>query len=226
MNPAHVDLAEKVVKVAKEVALLSLIVYIAWYIVPFIPKWSARMADLQPTEFNLAGIGFKLAQAEKKIEQAIQPSAPQPTPKDDGAMNSEQSVLAEALESLRSVRAQTMAKQGQVSASPTAPDSGWGTTESAAPPYWVYLGISTDRKLSTKTFKLSEVPSPGQIIEVVTDTYKRGSSPTYKETQGWVLGNTIGVLKTGQLVSVQRIEVIESNQPGSKVLWAAVVNPR
>jgi hypothetical protein len=69
-KPESLDTAERTVKLLRELVLFGLVAYLAWYLVPFVPKWTAKLNNAQISEISLPGIGFKLAIAEQKLEQA------------------------------------------------------------------------------------------------------------------------------------------------------------
>lgn len=87
--------------------------------------------------------------------------------------------------------------------------------------YWVYLGVATGTRLSSKTFRSSELPISGEKIVAAVSVTKRAASPIFTGDV-WELGAPNGVLTPNQIVKVIRLEKIESTVPGNDIVWAQV----
>jgi len=217
------DTTERVVKALREIALLGLVAYLAWYLVPFVPKWVAKLDNAQITEVSLAGVVVKLAQVEKNLTQAVKTEPSQKAPSDE-AVSSDRKSLVEALETVKTLRTQAaqLESNAGISLPPTksAATTALPQTDST---FWVYLGLAKGDSIPARNFKISRLPSKGDVIEASTEVYKRNSAPKYKENDGWYLGSTVGVVKAGQKLVVRSLEKIDSDQPGTDVVWAEVV---
>jgi len=161
------DSIERFVKVLKEVTLLGVIVYLAWYLVPFVPKWVTKLDSAQISEISLAGVGFKLAQVEQKLQQVVTSDAARKSANDE-RVTPDKRLIAEALESVRSVTAQTSGRLESPAQS---------TSDTS---FWVYLGAAKGSSLPQRIFRTSELPKEGQVIQAATDVYQRKSAPVYR----------------------------------------------
>jgi hypothetical protein len=223
-----VDIVERMLRSAKELAVLALAIYLGWYLVPFVPAIAKSLAKSletsNVTEVNVAGITVKLQQAASnlaKVKDQLDQDANKP--KDvpvDKSVPPENKLVVDAIESIRAAAAQAGAATKPAAVQPPAV----ALDPSAAPneAFWVYLGQAKGDTLIAKNFRASTVPSPGDVIVANADVYKRNAAPA-KRNNEWYLGDTVGVLKTGQSVTVRRIERIPSTNPDLKLIWAQVV---
>jgi len=93
--------------------------------------------------------------------------------------------------------------------------------------FWVYLGATTPRgnkeNWLTKYFDITKVPESGDVIEAITDVFKRAEEPKIKEG-AWTKGEIQGLVKRGQ-----KVKIIDTAEiPGTRnrsLWWAKVLSP-
>ena len=206
------DKVERSAKLVREALILAVSVYIAWYAVPFIPKFASQLknADIEATDVELPGIKLKLKQAVGTLEAAVKTQAKETGPSDDQPTN-EAKLIAEALETVRSVSVETNPKRTAPVVAPKTPKTS----------FWVYLGAYHDGIWETNYFNLKKIPSEGEVIGVVSDIFKRDGPPIFKGND-WQLGTPQGVLSAGQTATVIQTKRIPG--AGNKDLWWAEVS--
>lgn len=87
---------------------------------------------------------------------------------------------------------------------------------------WVYLGSLNGESLPSSTFKLTQLPVPGQEIEAITPVNTRAAAPALKEDKKWYFGRVVGSIKRGERVSVRRVETIRMTEGEPEYIWAEV----
>jgi hypothetical protein len=209
-KPETLDTVERIVKLMRELVLLGLVAYLGWYLVPCVPKWTAQLDNAQISEVSIPGLGFKIAVAEQKLEQAAKTQTPQKSANDDG-LTPDKKLIVEALESVRSVNLQVTAELApNATVAPTVRQGGAPTPVPSDATFWVYLGVAKGDAIPSKNFRISKLPTTGDIIVASAEVFKRSSAPIYKDGDGWFLGDAVGIVRSGQRVIVRRLEKVNS----------------
>lgn len=218
-NSPPLDIAERLAKLLREMLVLAIGAYLAWYLIPLLPQFVSQLDGAKVTEVEVGGIKLKLKEAERALEAAVRTQAPEKGNIDEKA--SEQAkLISQALDSVRS--AATPVQDHTAMKSKVAPVSPSSASLSNAQSYWVYVGANRDGKWLTKYFDVAETPHAGDSIRATSDVFRRQSAPIYKD-DSWLLGAPLGILQAGGVVRVQRIEAV----PGigdRGLIWAEVTS--
>ena len=216
----RLDAAERLAKLMREVLVLAVCVYLAWYLVPLLPQFTAQLNNAKVTDVDLGGIKLKLQQAEGALEAVVRNQAPEKGNVDERA--SEQAKLVgQALDTVRS--ASKPIQLGQQNGGATLPST---AAPAAAPPqtassYWVYIGAYKDGRWQTKYFDISGEAHVGTTLRASSNLFRRQSAPSYANDD-WLLGAPMGVLQAGNSVKVLQVQTIPGTG-GRDLVWAEVV---
>lgn len=218
-NSPPLDVAERITKLLRELLILVMGVYLAWYLIPLLPQFVSQLDGAKLTEVELGGIKLKLKEAEKALEAVVRTQAPEKGNVDEKA--SEQAKLvAQALDTVRSA-----AKPVQINSDPQS-STGSNKLPSVSVPveqaYWVYVGAYRDGNWLTKYFNISGAINVGASMRATSDIYRRQSAPIYKDND-WLLGTPLGILQAGSNVTVRQVETVPGTG-GRNLIWARVTS--
>jgi len=223
-DPSHLDAAERIAKLVREVMILLVCVYLAWYLVPLLPKFADQLQRSEVTDVDLGVIKLKLQQAEGALETAVRTQAPEKGNVDE-RVSEQVKLVAQALDTVRSA-AQPVQLAGGATAVATASGSARIASTPAASPaavassYWVYIGAYKDGRWLTKYFDISGEAHVGDTLRASAAIFRRQSAPAVVNEE-WLLGSPLGVLQAGERVRVLRLQSV----PGTgerELVWAEV----
>lgn len=83
---------------------------------------------------------------------------------------------------------------------------------------WSYVGKYKDGSYISKHFGVLNIPDIGQHIIATDDVFKRDNKPIYTQEAGWVMGEIVGLVKSGSRLNVEHVEEVPGTG-GSKLIW-------
>ena len=219
--------AESAIRAIKELFLVALLVYVAWHLAPIVPKWLKGLDGKTVSEVSVAGFGVKLADIQEKLQESVRDVKPQKTGADE-PVQQKQLLVAEAIENLKSLRAEANPPVAPTAVAPANTSSVVAAQAQQTPAgsFWVYLGTSVGDVVSSKTFRQGRMPEPGVIVEAISDVYKRSKQPTPAGDNGWTLGEVTGVIRLGERIEVQQVAQRDSDRPREKIIWLRATRVR
>ena len=226
-EPSHLDAAERIARLVREVMILLVCVYLAWYLVPLLPKFADQLKRSELTDVDLGVIKLKLQQAEGALETVVRTQAPEKGNVDE-RVSEQVKLVAQAPDTVRSAaqpirQAETAPAAapatGAVIPTPRAAPAPVPTAASTAA-YWVYIGAYKDGRWLTKYFDISGAAHVGDTLRASAAIFRRQSAPAVVNEE-WLLGTPMGVLQAGERVRVLRLQSV----PGTgerELVWAEV----
>ena len=217
---SRLDIAERLVKLTREIVLIVIALGVAVVVMPFVPQLLEQAKGLQLTSAEVAGLRFERAkEVEEKLETVQRALAPTEGNKDQRPTK-EARLIAEALDKVRAVTEQSavppspaiVTQQKSVPAAPAVPVS-----------FWVYIGAIRDGRWESKNFDVTGPVNVGDTIRAGTDVYRRKSAPR-KENGDWKMGDPLGqILQEGKAAVVQEITEVPGLE-GKALIWARVAS--
>ena len=214
--PTRLETFELLVRTLKEVAILGIAIYFAWFILPLLPNMSKALTTGTVSELNIFDLGVKVAQAEQKLELALT-TAPQKT-LTDAVVSTESRPIAEALQAVRDINPSRKEETTTV----TVQANGTQTTKQIGRTFWVYLGIFNGANLKGVGFDVSAMPEKQSTNRAVEYVYKRESIPLTADGKTWKLGNVVGVVRPNEKLKVVGFFKRPGVQPQTEVVWSEV----
>ena len=215
-TPTRLEELELLVRTLKEIAILGIAIYFAWFILPLLPSMSKALTTATVSEMSIFGLGFKVAQAEQKLELALT-TAPQKT-LTDAVVTTESRPVAEALQAVRDINPSRKDETTTV----TVQANGTQTTRQVGRTFWVYLGILSGTNLKGIGFDVNAMPERQSTIRAIEYVYKRKSVPTTTDGKTWKFGDVVGVVKPTEKLKVVGFFKRPGDQPQTEVVWSEV----
>ena len=215
-STSTLDIAERLVKLTREIVLIVIALGVAIVVMPFVPQLLEQAKGLQLTSAEVAGLRFERAkEVEEKLETVQRALAPTEGNKDQRPTK-EARLIAEALDNVRAVTEQTAIRP-----SPALVAQQKAVAPAAAVPaaYWVYIGAMRDGRWESRNFDVTGAVKAGDTIRASTDVYRRKSAPR-KENGDWKMGDPLGqILQEGSMATVQEIVEVPGLE-GKALIWA------
>jgi hypothetical protein len=179
--------------------------------------------EIGPLKFS-ATAPEKLNNALNKLEKTvIQEPKNQAS---DTAVSNKSRLVLEAIEEIRQVKEQLqIVGKSSVGVKNMEQINNNKYEQKTSEYYWTYLGLAKNESMvKSQNFKITVLPSVGDIIIAKTGVYKRDASPKYREEEGWIFGAPIGVLRGGNKVEVMEFDKIPYGDESEGILavWAYV----
>lgn len=90
--------------------------------------------------------------------------------------------------------------------------------ETSSDSLWSFVGTFRDKVYVDRTnFQIDQLPQEGTTITATVDVYRRSREPRYSLVRGWTLGDTKGVIKAGEELSIEEVELIPAKGGGYRV---------
>ncbi|MBI4380075.1 MAG: hypothetical protein HY574_02605 [candidate division NC10 bacterium] len=216
-TPSKLETIERVLKAIREGALLVVLFLVLYYIGPHLSRIASQLGGARVDQVEVLGIKLKVQQAEETLQAAVKAEAPQKGP-EDKQVSEQTKLIADALKTLRTVQ--------QVSATSTEPVARTLPAPTAPPErksFWVYLGARRGTAWLTRNFDTQEVPAVNTSIRARVDVFRRRHPPVFRDGE-WVMGDPVGVLQSGEMVKVTKLERVPGTE--NRELWWAEVAPK
>lgn len=236
---SRIEAAERYLKLARELAILAVGLYLALLLLPAAPALARNLSGLRVTEVEALGIKARLEEAQRSVQSALGPAQPVADAKADipstttvqlyqalDKLNALQRAVDPIIEPARTAAPSTLGGSpapatavlatgnGAVSASSNGPGNGASGT------YWVYLGELRGSSLRSDSFSLTGVPEIGSQLVARTSLNKRRTAPVERDGVRY-MGEPLGVVSEGAALVVVALDRGQLKE-GTEAVWAKV----
>lgn len=238
---SRIEAAERYLKLARELAILAVGLYLALLLLPAAPALARNLSGLRVTEVEALGIKARLEEAQRSVQSALGPAQPVADAKADipstttvqlyqalDKLNALQRAVDPIIEPARSAAPaalggtpapatavlSTSNGNGAASPSTAGPGNGAGGT------YWVYLGELRGSSLRSDSFSLTGVPEIGSQLVARTSLNKRRTAPVERDGVRY-MGEPLGVVSEGAALVVVALDRGQLKE-GTEAVWAKV----
>lgn len=243
---SRIEAAERYLKLARELAILAVGLYLALLLLPAAPALARNLSGLRVSEVEALGIKARLEEAQRSVQSALGPAQPVADAKADipstttvqlyqalDKLNALQRAVDPLIEPARSgtpaalggspapATAVLAAGNGSVT-TPTSAGNGTGngTGNGAGGTYWVYLGELRGSSLRSDSFALTGVPEVGTQLVAKTSLNKRRTAPVERDGVRY-MGEPLGVVSEGAALVVVALDRGQLKE-GTEAVWAKV----
>lgn len=238
---SRIEAAERYLKLARELAILAVGLYLALLLLPAAPALARNLSGLRVTEVEALGIKARLEEAQRSVQSALGPAQPVADAKADipstttvqlyqalDKLNALQRAVDPIIEPARSAAPSALGGSPAPATAVLATGNGHGNgavSTSAAGPgaggtYWVYLGELRGSSLRSDSFNLTGVPEIGSQLVARTSLNKRRTAPVEREGVRY-MGEPLGVVSEGATLVVVALDRGQLKD-GAEAVWAKV----